>query len=124
MQHDRINNLGILLQHFVGLELAVECKNGKVFRGMLNETDDYMNLVIQITAKGLTVQDEDSDCSWSTTSCPQINFQVVHIRGSNIRYIHFPDNADLPKLVRLGLDRIKSAKDKYARGTRKRRSVN
>mmetsp|Transcript_10315 Transcript_10315/g.19290 ORF Transcript_10315/g.19290 Transcript_10315/m.19290 type:complete len:165 (-) Transcript_10315:555-1049(-) len=141
-QYDRIKNLGVILHHFIGLELAVECKNGQMFQGVLLEADDCMNVVLQKNntkqnISNLTFQTQqqhqqphdDNDeyfnsPSPSSSSFSQIDdFQAVHIRGSNIRYIHFPDTADLPKLVRLGLDRIKSATDKYARGIRKRRKV-
>jgi small nuclear ribonucleoprotein (snRNP)-like protein len=112
-QQDSIKNLGVLLRHFAGLELSIECKNGQVFRGILQEVDDYMNLVIQILKASFQSR---------RTNCDPLDFDMIHIRGSNIRYIHFPDNADLPKLVRLGLDRIKTAQNKYARGTRNTRA--
>ena len=43
----------------------------------------------------------------------------LQIRGSKIRYIHFPDNADLGGLVKSGVERERAAKNKYRRGKRK-----
>ena len=48
-------------------------------------------------------------------------FSKIHIRGSTIRYIQFPDNADLAALIRIGFDRKRAAQDKYARGKRQKR---
>jgi len=53
------------------------------------------------------------DCSQPT------RLAHVHIRGSTIRYIHFPDDADLTGLIRSGIDRERAAANKYKRGLRK-----
>jgi small nuclear ribonucleoprotein (snRNP)-like protein len=47
-------------------------------------------------------------------------YSSLDIRGSNIRYIHFPDNADLSSLVKAGADRERNATKKYSRGKRKK----
>lgn len=43
----------------------------------------------------------------------------LDIRGPNIRYIHFPDNADLTALVRSGAERERNAANRYKRTKRK-----
>lgn len=133
-----VRNLGVLLRHFVGLELTVELKNGRIYRGQLHDADDYMNLVIRKIQPNnyhtLPAADIDASATESSPALPlplplplstleDLDYHMVHIRASSIRYVIFPDNADLPKLVRLGLDRIKTVTDKYARGKRNTRSA-
>jgi len=129
--NQNVKSLGAILRHFVGLDLAVELKNGRIYRGTLHDADDYMNLIIQKTqsnhlpahALSATVRSRESTPSLPLSTLQDIDFKMVHIRASSIRYVVFPDNADLPKLVRLGMDRIKAATDKYARGKRTTRSA-
>ena len=136
-EKSNVSNLGVLLRHFVGLELTVELKNGRVYRGQLHDADDYMNLVIRKSQPNnyhtLPAAGIDASATESSPALPlpvpvplstldDLDYHMVHIRASSIRYVIFPDNADLPKLVRLGLDRIKTVTDKYARGKRKIRS--
>jgi len=132
-QNTNFTNLAVLLRHFVGLELTVELKNGRIYRGQLYEADDYMNLIIKNvnvnhastrTSTSIDHHDDILNTVTADSSNPleSIDYQMIHIRGASIRYVHFPDNADLPKLVKQGLDRVKAASDKYARGKRNRRS--
>ena len=128
-QNNNVKSLGVILRHFVGLELTVELKNGRIYQGQLHDADDYMNLVIQKSqpdlfhAHSLSATARCRESSSLTSSTLQnIDFSMVHIRASSIRYVVFPDNADLPKLVRLGMDRVTAASDKYARGKRTTRS--
>ena len=44
---------------------------------------------------------------------------LMSIRGPKIRYIHFPDNADLASLVQTGTERERAAANKYKRGKRR-----
>jgi small nuclear ribonucleoprotein (snRNP)-like protein len=53
----------------------------------------------------------------SPSSTPML--KIVQIRGSTIRYIHFPDNADLSIIVKHGIERERAAAAKYQRGVRK-----
>lgn len=134
-EKSNVSNLGVLLRHFVGLELTVELKNGRVYRGQLHDADDYMNLVIRksqpnnyhaLPAAGVAASAVELSPALPLpvplSTLDDLDYHMVHIRASSIRYVIFPDNADLPKLVRLGLDRIKTVTDKYARGKRKIRS--
>ena len=125
----QVPNLGTILRHFIGLDLTIELKNGRIYRGQLQEADDYMNLVIrkienenehshQMQRQNMHQDRQQNDNHHDN----DIDFLMIHIRGPSIRYIHFPANADLPRLVKLGLDRVKTAKDKYERGKRKERS--
>ena len=122
-----VPNLGTILRHFIGLDLTIELKNGRIYRGQLQEADDYMNLVIRKIDKEnendhshqMQKQNMHQDRQQNDNHHDNdIDFLMVHIRGPSIRYIHFPANADLPRLVKLGLDRVKTAKDKYERGKR------
>jgi small nuclear ribonucleoprotein (snRNP)-like protein len=49
------------------------------------------------------------------------SYRMVHIRGPSIRFVHFPDNADLPALIRMGINRKRTVENKYARGKRSKR---
>ena len=124
-------NLGMLLRHFIGLEITVELKTGRIYSGRLNDADDFMNLILEkvqseiSASKSQFVVDTNSNSQVSPSAAilDEIDYKLIHIRGPRIRYIHFPDNADLPSLVRQGIDRAKAAKDKYARGIRTKRSA-
>ncbi|KAL7531892.1 hypothetical protein ACHAXR_004293 [Thalassiosira sp. AJA248-18] len=102
------SNLAPLLRHFVGIDLIVETKQGRTFRGRLREADGYMNLVLSRT----TAQSKESTSE---------TFDWVHIRGPTIRYIVFGANIDITGVIKTGLDRERAAGDKYRRGIRKAR---
>lgn len=59
-----------------------------------------------------------SSSAWKEELLP-LDFELLHVRGPTIRYVHLPDEADIPGLIRAGLDREKAAVDKYKRGVRK-----
>jgi small nuclear ribonucleoprotein (snRNP)-like protein len=119
--------LGSLLTYMEGIELIVELKTGRRFRGTLSSADDYMNLTLDDAEEqggkpGNKKEDYSSSEGASTTELTNDNMNILtalNIRGSNIRYIHFPDNADLSSLVRTGTERERSAANKYNRGIRK-----
>jgi len=50
---------------------------------------------------------------------PIQEYDLLHIRGSNIRYFHLPHEANVPALIRQGVDRERAAANKYKRGKRK-----
>ncbi len=109
--------------HFVDLEIMVELKNGRIYRGELKDADDYMNLILKNgSGSSPSRQAELSPDTENNGINDGTRFNVIHVRGPSIRYVHFPDNADLPKLVKFGLDRVKAAKEKYKRGKRSKRS--
>lgn len=124
-------NLGMLLRHFIGLEITVELKTGRIYSGRLNDADDFMNLILEKVQSEISASkspfvvdtNSNSQVSPSAAILDEIDYKLIHIRGPRIRYIHFPDNADLPRLVRQGIDRAMAAKDKYARGIRTKRSA-
>jgi small nuclear ribonucleoprotein (snRNP)-like protein len=104
--------LAPLLRHLRGVVVTVELKNGRSLRGLLHETDSFMNLVLRKEADGKggggtgDGNDDDDD---------DRPFDKVHIRGPLIRYIHFPPRADLARLIKDGTDRERRARDKYKR---------
>eukprot|EP00978_Attheya_sp_CCMP212_P008999 scaffold21187_cov54-Attheya_sp.AAC.4 len=105
--------------------VVVELKNGKCIRGTLDSADDYMNLTLTKPPNNDTkkqpmvinpniknaLNDDDDD----------LDFSRVHIRGPSIRYVHLPSHADIPQLIRNGLDRERAASDRYQRGKRTKR---
>jgi small nuclear ribonucleoprotein (snRNP)-like protein len=117
--------IGSLLVYMEGIELIVELKTGRRIRGILSSADEYMNLTLDHTAteEEKKEQRKKEDYSSSTGTGENLlimsSSSMMSIRGSNIRYIHFPDNADLTGLVRAGVDREQTAANKYKRGKRK-----
>jgi len=103
-------NLAALLRYFVGIDLIVETKHGRSFKGALVSADQYMNLVLknQKKEKEATAATDDQEL-----------FDWVHIRGPTIRYIVFGANIDIAGVIKAGKDRERAASDKYRRGTRK-----
>jgi small nuclear ribonucleoprotein (snRNP)-like protein len=129
-------SLGSFLRHMEGMELIVELKTGRRIRGILESSDDYMNLTLdeafdETTANRQLDDDDDDDelgknataLSTATETDSNINILPIssslHIRGPKIRYIHFPDDVDLNGVVRQGMDRERAAANKYNRGKRK-----
>jgi small nuclear ribonucleoprotein (snRNP)-like protein len=103
-----------LLHYFEGVELSVELKTGRIYRGTLANADDYMNLALDNAIQLEPPPSRNGD--------PAILLSC-HIRGPNIRYIHFPDYLDLGRVIRMGKDRERAAAQKYKQGTRNNRSV-
>jgi small nuclear ribonucleoprotein (snRNP)-like protein len=103
-----------LLQYFEGVELSVELKTGRIYRGTLASADDYMNLALDNAIQIEPPPSRNGD--------PEMLISC-HIRGPNIRYIHFPDYLDLGRVIRMGKDRERAAAQKYKQGTRNNRSV-
>ncbi|CAB9520145.1 FAD binding domain [Seminavis robusta] len=99
-----------LLHYFVGMELSVELKTGRTYRGTLATADEYMNLAL------------DEVEQVEPPSQNNITMITCHIRGPNIRFIHFP-SSDLRAAIRTGQDRERAAKQKYQGGKRQSRSV-
>ena len=118
-----------LLRHFVGIDLIVETKQGRTFRGTLREADAYMNLVLSRNAsqqsknnnvnKSKLPSSEQSDLTDVTSNEQLLQFDLVHIRGPTIRYIVFGPSVDITGVVKAGRDRERAAGDKYRRGVRK-----
>ena len=106
-------NLAPLLRYFVGIDLIVETKHGRSFRGGLISADQYMNLVLK------RVVDKKKQKEATTAADDQEVFDWVHIRGPTIRYIVFGANIDLAGVIKAGKDRERAASDKYRRGVRK-----
>jgi small nuclear ribonucleoprotein (snRNP)-like protein len=134
---NQFKTLTPLLRFFVGLELRVELKNGKSYHGFLHESDDDMNVTLSTSNTSSNIEEnmldpprddgDNNDIRGSNIPCNNneqlgaFQFSKMHIRGSSIRYIQFPDNVDLPLLIKIGLDRKRAAHDKYARGKRQKR---
>ena len=95
-------SLATFLRHFIGVNLSVELKNGKMIRGHLTASDGEMNLMLEdVVGLGLPIHNS------------------LHIRGSTIRYIHFPNDLPLATVVKNSLALEKSASGKYQRVVRR-----
>eukprot|EP00533_Pseudo-nitzschia_delicatissima_P010834 CAMPEP_0116102720 /NCGR_PEP_ID=MMETSP0327-20121206/13503_1 /TAXON_ID=44447 /ORGANISM="Pseudo-nitzschia delicatissima, Strain B596" /LENGTH=144 /DNA_ID=CAMNT_0003594785 /DNA_START=73 /DNA_END=507 /DNA_ORIENTATION=- len=107
--------LGSLLKYMEGYEVIVELKTGKRHRGRLISADDNMNLALEEEE-----EEEDSEAkSKDSANNAAISIPITrNIRGSKIRYIHFPDNANLPMLVRSGKERERNAAKMYQKTKR------
>jgi small nuclear ribonucleoprotein (snRNP)-like protein len=115
--------LGTLLPYFIGMELTIEQKTGRLYTGTLSAADDAMNLTLDdvtlATHRGAGVPQTTTTTTADTTDTPTPTFAIVHIRGSKIRYIHFPDKVDLAVVIKQGMDRERSVAQKYKRGVRR-----
>ena len=98
--------LGNILRFFTGVEVTVELKNGQIWRGTLVSAD---TADLSVT---LEVHQDDDDAA-------TVLFQLVHIRGSKILYLHFPPDLALFQVVKQGVERERAAAQKYKRGIRK-----
>jgi small nuclear ribonucleoprotein (snRNP)-like protein len=99
----QLRTLGSILRHFVDLEIKVELKTGRSYQGILVESEENLGVTLADASDVTTVCDRESAVALSFLS----------IRGSKIRYIHFPDDADLGAVIKQGIDRERSAKQQY-----------
>lgn len=101
-------SLATFLRHFIGFTLSVELKNGKTVQGTLTASDKEMNVTV------------DHVEALQGLGLPQ-GLHTVHIRGSTIRYIHFPTDLPLASVIKQSLARERAAAAKYQRVVRRDR---
>lgn len=121
--------LGSLLKYFEDMPLRIELKNGRIFRGTLDNAETNMSLTlrdaVQMTppqrgtiqkksSASASSQEDEKEKAYNAPILP-----LLQIRGSTVRYIHFPDQVDLAGVIQAGIHREKQARDKYKRGVRK-----
>ena len=113
-------SLGSLLRYMEGMEIIVELKTGKRHRGILTAADEFMNLSLERSEEhpSLAKRDYNSSAGMQPHNI-LLDGGSIDIRGSNIRYIRFPDNADLTSTIKTGVERERAAANKYNRGKRK-----
>ena len=142
MRRSKPSTLGSLLHYFDDLHITVELKNGRQYRGILQthsqSTDDmsvWLHEAIRIdrmdghqhsekpkSVKQVSYQSSTSaatpheDIAATTKTIPRL-----HVRGSTIRYIHFPPKANLARMVQHGKERERHGANMYQRGVRKQR---
>ena len=111
--------LGSLLRYFEGMEIAVELKNGKIYQGTLESESADQNMSLTLTdARIVTTATLGKEPSLPAEAFDM--FQILQVRGSQVRYIHFlDDNSDLERIVKNGMEREQRAAQKYKRGVRK-----
>ena len=109
--------LASLLGYMEGYEVIVELKTGRRHRGRLTSADDNMNLILEEDENEHEHDDKKGQAK-PQTDAPKIQI-LRNIRGSSVRYVHFPDNADLTALVRSGRERERNAARRYQKTKRK-----
>ena len=109
-----------------GIEIIVELKTGRRVRGLLSSADEYMNLTLDHIDKddfqmqiSANLEDKKSDFRNIERNGAENILSSCDIKGSKVRYIQFPDNADLNSIVRTGTERERMATKKYGRTKRK-----
>jgi small nuclear ribonucleoprotein (snRNP)-like protein len=128
--HKKYNNktLGSLLRYWEGMEVAVELKTGKIYRGTLASAEKDMTVTLERAASVMATATamihpttNTIDKSTRVGEHEQILLlSMLQIRGSQIRYIHFIEpKLDLSLVVKQGMERERAASQKYKRGTRK-----
>lgn len=75
-----------VIQALMGLELLVELRNDLSIRGFLDDCDNAMNVII----KDAMIEDVEG--------C-QKHMPLIFVRGSNIRFVHIPDNVNIMQAV-------------------------
>jgi small nuclear ribonucleoprotein (snRNP)-like protein len=114
-----LRTLASLLKYFVGLTVTVELKNGRLYKGELTEADKCMNLSLEGAVDITSTSNKTKNQNNSKNAVVLASFMELSIRGSTIRYIHFPDNCDIPLTIKGGQDRERRVSNKYQRGVRK-----
>jgi U6 snRNA-associated Sm-like protein LSm2 len=75
------STLAVFIQALEGSKIVVELKNDAVVRGTLASADATLGLQL-------------SDASVKALDGTQRHADVLHLRGSSVRYIHLPANLD------------------------------
>lgn len=137
---NRNKTLGSLLHYFEGIIIAVELKTGKIYQGRLASAEADLGVTLhdatvlpslggrlrrRPVAPPPEIPSEEKPQQSQPSQPPQL--EIVQIRGSKVRYIHFlgdphqeqPNKVvDLAAVVKRGMDRERSASQKYERGLR------
>lgn len=98
-------SLATFLRHFIGITLSVELKNGKIIRGNLTASDGEMNIMLEdVESLGLGLP---------------LDVNTFYIRGSTVRFVHFPNDLPLANVVKNSLTLERTASRRYQRVVRK-----
>lgn len=77
-EHIEFNIPIILLHEADGFVVSIELKNGEIYRGLLEGSEDSMNC-------------ELSDVTYTNTEGQETHLDRVYIRGSSILFVVIPD---------------------------------
>jgi small nuclear ribonucleoprotein (snRNP)-like protein len=116
-QNKSFRTLGSLLRYFIGCELGVELKTGRIYRGILDASDDSMSLTLSDAWLSVNPHQSSSVDDHEQHSTSQ-RHALLSIRGSQIRYIHFPDDANVTAIIKQGVERESAARKQYQRQIR------
>lgn len=89
------SSLASLLRYLHGVSVTVELKSGRSHSGVLQSTDSDLNLVLRTQ-----------------------RYPTLHLRGSSIRYVRFPDDLDILETIHQGMDRRNAAFQRHKRSVR------
>ena len=71
------------------------------------------------TSTSTSVNNNNNNNTSTSTISITTTATTRNIRGSSVRYVHFPDNADLSTLIQSGRERERNAARKFQKTTRK-----
>jgi len=83
----------------------VELRNETQIRGVIDEVDDTMNLLM-------------SDLELTRYKQPTESFNIMFISGKNVRYVEIPDSIDVACTLDVFSEKIERARKSYSRGNR------
>ena len=87
------NSMICLLKAVEGKETVVELRNDRIVDGHIDRVDGYMNITMSdVTLKLPLVGTERK-------------FDSFYVTGSNIRYVHIPDEIDMRKAAGFSLQK-------------------
>ena len=133
------STLGHIFHYLEGLILMVELKTGQCYVGKQRSSSSSADMtlvlvdvlvlsphqqhtnsskLLQYYHQTISSQQQRQQPPRGITIAPLI-LQLVHIRGSKIRYVHFVENVSINDLVQVGVHRERYAKQQYQRGIRK-----
>ena len=134
-----LSTLGNIFHYLEGMILMVELKTGQCYVGkqlsssnsadmtlvladvlVLSPPQQHTNStkLLQYYHQTISSQQQEQEPPRGISIAPLI-LQLVHIRGSKIRYVHFVENVSINDMVQVGVHRERYAKQQYQRGIRK-----
>jgi small nuclear ribonucleoprotein (snRNP)-like protein len=118
-----LRSLAHILKYLVDVPVTVEAKDGRHYQGILSAADQ--NLALTLVDVTVTTpppsrhQKTTVPSTTTTTTTTSSSFELVHVRGSLIRYLHLPSDIDVAALIKAGQQREQAARQKYQRGVRR-----
>jgi len=96
-------SLACAIQALVGTELLLELRNDTCIRGLLDDCDDAINVII----KDSLIEDVQG---------VQKKLPLIFVRGSHIRFIHIPQSINMSQAVEDRREMLDKAEYAYMGG--------